>query len=89
MKGLLVFLVGLFSLLYLLLPSILPDQIPIIGALDEVTATTILLSCLSYFGYDLTRLFKRADQAVNKTEAKGAKGAKGAEGDVIDVDPEG
>ena len=82
MKGLLVFLIGLFSVLYLMAPSMLPDAIPFIGALDEVTATTILLSCLSYFGYDLTRLFKRADQAVNKT------GAKGAQGDVIDVEPE-
>ena len=81
MKGFLVFLIGLFSLLYLLFPSMLPDAIPIIGALDEVTATTILLSCLSYFGYDLTRLFKRGEEAVKKTEGESP------EGEVIDVEP--
>ena len=44
--------------IYLLNPTfgvfeLLPDNLPIVGQLDEVAATTGLLACLSYFGIDL------------------------------------
>ena len=51
--------VGIVVTVYLILPSPLPDFIPFVGALDEVTAGLILINCLKYFGIDLTRFFKR------------------------------
>jgi len=60
----LVIIIMIISVIYLIYPSwgvfeIIPDAIPIIGSLDEGVATTLLLSGLSYFGYNLTDLFKR------------------------------
>ena len=57
-KPLLVILVGVLAAIYLLNPGagfieLIPDNIPIIGNLDEAGATMILLSCLAYFGIDL------------------------------------
>ena len=51
--------VGVFSVLVLLFPSLLPDVIPVVGALDEAAATTLLISCLAYFGVDMGSLFGR------------------------------
>jgi uncharacterized membrane protein YkvA (DUF1232 family) len=51
--------VGIFSVLVLLFPSLLPDVIPVVGALDEAAATALLISCLAYFGVDLGGLFGR------------------------------
>ncbi|MCW8858758.1 MAG: DUF1232 domain-containing protein [Deltaproteobacteria bacterium] len=53
-----VFLLGLFALIYLLNPTaglfeLIPDNIPLIGNLDEAAAVTLLLMCLRYFGYEL------------------------------------
>lgn len=53
---------GVFSVVYLMAPSLIPDFIPIVGAIDEAVATTILISSLSYFGLDLGRLFGRASK---------------------------
>lgn len=50
--------VGILSVLVLVFPSILPDVIPLIGTLDEVAATTLLISCLAYFGVDLGNIFR-------------------------------
>ncbi len=56
------------SVLYLLNPDMglvefLPDNFPIVGNLDEVGATLLLLGCLDYLGIQLpgfvTRLFRR------------------------------
>ncbi|MDA3903336.1 MAG: DUF1232 domain-containing protein [Desulfuromusa sp.] len=57
-----VFLLGLFSLIYLLNPTagffeLIPDNIPLIGNLDEAAAVTLLLMCLRDFGYDLPNIF--------------------------------
>jgi len=56
-------LIGLLAALYLLNPSagffeILPDNLPLIGNLDEATATMILLAVLRYFGLDLTKFLR-------------------------------
>ena len=64
MKKILVITIGLLSVLYLLNPTLgvfelIPDNIPLVGNLDEATATTLLLASLSYFGIDLTKFFKR------------------------------
>ncbi len=68
-KHLLVGLLGLASLVYILNPTagvfeLLPDNIPILGNLDEAAATTILLGCLSYFGLDLSRWFRRPNKNI-------------------------
>jgi hypothetical protein len=62
LKKILVATIGILSLLYLLNPGlgvfeIIPDNIPIIGNLDEVTATYLLLSALAYFGADFRGIF--------------------------------
>jgi len=63
MKSLFVILTGILSLLYILNPGagifeLIPDNIPVIGNLDEATAVLILLSCLRYFNIDLANIFK-------------------------------
>ncbi len=55
---------GIFSLLFLLnigvgLIELIPDNVPFIGNLDEGGAVVIILMCLRYFGFDLTKLFER------------------------------
>ena len=57
-----IFLLGLFSFTYLLNPTagfieLIPDNIPIIGNLDEAAAVALLLMCLRYFGYNLPDIF--------------------------------
>jgi hypothetical protein len=68
MKTFLVSLAGLLSALYLANPTLgvfelLPDNIPLVGNVDEATASMVLLGALRYFGYDLTDLFKRNPKA--------------------------
>jgi len=63
MKNLSAALLGALALLYLLNPTagvfeLIPDNIPLIGNLDEAGAMTLLLICLRYFGYDLPDIFK-------------------------------
>ena len=60
-KSVVTFFLGVLSVLYLLnfdagIFELIPDNIPIIGNLDEVAATILLLRCLAYFGLDLTHL---------------------------------
>lgn len=64
MKSLFVALTGLLAFLYLLNPTMglfefLPDNLPLVGNIDDATATMVLLGALRYFGYDLTQLFRR------------------------------
>ena len=64
MKGVIVFFFGLISILYLLnigigIFELIPDNIPLVGNLDEAGAVTLLLMCLRYFGVDMTRLFQK------------------------------
>ena len=63
MKNLLVALLGILAFIYLINPTFgvfefLPDNLPMVGNIDEATATMVLLGALRYFGYDLTNLFK-------------------------------
>ncbi len=63
MKKFGIFLLGLLSVIYLLNPTagifeLIPDNIPVIGNLDEAAAVTLLLMCLRYFGYELPDIFK-------------------------------
>lgn len=57
-------LFGLLAAIYLTNPGagileIIPDNIPVIGNLDEAAATMLLISCLAYFGVDLGGFFGR------------------------------
>jgi len=63
-KSIFVAITGLLSLLYILNPGagvfeLIPDNIPLIGNLDEATAVMVLLASLRYFGFDLGDIFKR------------------------------
>lgn len=69
MKKITVALVGLISLVYLVNPTagvfeLIPDNIPLVGNLDEATATALLLSSLRYFGLDLANLFKKDKDVI-------------------------
>jgi 4-hydroxybenzoate polyprenyltransferase len=64
MKRIVVFCAGILATIYILNPTaglfeILPDNLPLVGNLDEAAAVALLLMCLSYFGIDLPNIFKR------------------------------
>ena len=64
MKSLLIAIAGILSFFYLLNPTLgvfefLPDNIPLLGNVDDATAAMVLLGALRYFGWDLTSLFVR------------------------------
>ena len=63
--------VAAVALLYLINPTagfleFIPDNLPIVGNLDEVAATTILLATMRYYGFDPTRLFMRGEKQKNE-----------------------
>ena len=67
MKSIIVFCLGVISLLYLLnigvgVIELIPDNIPFVGNLDEGSATILLLMCLRYFGLDPARIFERKNK---------------------------
>ncbi len=73
MKGIIVFFFGLIAILYLLnigagIIELIPDNIPLVGNLDEAGAVTLLLMCLRYFGVDMTRLFQKKSSPQNMSE---------------------
>ena len=56
---------GFLALIYLLNPSagiveLIPDNVPIIGNLDEAAATALLLSSLRHFNVDVVSMLQRA-----------------------------
>ncbi len=77
---------GVFSVIFLLNPGAgfffeIPDNIPIIGNLDEAAAAALLISCLAYFGFDVTKIFKKAEENNDQKKTAG-KDPK----EVIDVE---
>ncbi len=55
-------LIGIVCLVYLANPTfglfeLIPDNLPIIGNLDEAMAVTGLLNVARYFGYDFLKWF--------------------------------
>lgn len=73
MKSIVVIILGIISTLYLLNIGIgifefLPDNLPFIGNLDEAGAVALLLMCLRYFGFDLTKIFSKSKDNPNITE---------------------
>lgn len=70
MKNTGIFFLGLFSVIYLLNPTagffeLIPDNIPLIGNLDEAAAVALLLMCLRYFGYELPDIFNPKNNSVS------------------------
>jgi uncharacterized membrane protein YkvA (DUF1232 family) len=58
---------GFIALIYLLNPTfgmfeLIPDNLPIVGNLDEAAATAIVLYALRYFGFDLLRVVNNLDR---------------------------
>ncbi|MEM1208199.1 MAG: DUF1232 domain-containing protein [Planctomycetota bacterium] len=75
LRTILVALLAVASAIYLINPTagvieLLPDNLPLVGNLDEAAAAALLIACLSYFGIDLTKAFTR--RRVKK-ESKGAE----------------
>lgn len=68
-KEFIILMIAAAAVVYLFLPSLLPDIVPLIGWLDEGLATTILLSGLKHWGLDLTGLFGK-DEVEQSTKAK-------------------
>ncbi len=73
MKGILVFCLGIIAVLYLLnigvgVIELIPDNVPLVGNLDEGGAATLLLMCLRYFGIDLTKIFEKKTDRKNIIE---------------------
>ncbi len=63
-KNILVALAGLIGLIYILNPTagvleLIPDNIPIVGNLDEAAAAALVLAALRYYGVDLTGFLRR------------------------------
>lgn len=73
-KEMLVIGLGAVALIYLIYPSLgifelIPDAIPVLGSLDEATATIILVNTFRYYGFDLTKLYgKRAPQLPERRD---------------------
>ena len=71
-KDIVVLACGLVALIYLTNPGagiieLIPDNVPLVGNLDEAGATLLLFSALKYFGVDFTNLFVRdPPAAVNR-----------------------
>ena len=71
MKSVWMVFLGLFALFYLLNPTagffeLIPDNIPLVGNLDEAAAVTLLLAVLRYFGFDFTRFFRSGKEVTPK-----------------------
>lgn len=68
LKEMLIVALAVLAFIYLVYPSLgvfelIPDAIPVIGSLDEASATLILINTLRYYGIDLARLYgKRGEQ---------------------------
>ena len=66
-KDLSIALVGILSFIYLLNFTFgfaeLPDNLPLVGNIDEAVAAALLLNSLKYFGVDLTNLFKKKPES--------------------------
>lgn len=72
-KDIVVFCCGLIALIYIVNPGagiieLIPDNIPLVGNLDEAGATLLLFAALKYFGVDFTNLFVRDAPRMNRRQ---------------------
>ncbi|MGB5157149.1 hypothetical protein [Desulfobacterium sp. N47] len=73
MKNFIIACLGLISICYLLnigvgVIEVIPDNIPFVGNLDEGGAALLLLMCLRYFGFDLTKIFEKSSSTNKEIE---------------------
>jgi len=69
-----VLIVGSLAALYLINPTMgifefLPDNIPLLGNVDEATATLLLISALAFFGIKVPMFFQ-PKQTTSSTSTK-------------------
>lgn len=75
LKKILAVLLGLFALFYLANPGagvleIIPDNLPLVGNLDEAFATMLLLIVMTYFGIEPRTLMGREWRARDSKQRK-------------------
>ena len=68
LKEFVIIIVALIATIYLLNPTagfleLLPDNLPVVGNLDEAAAMAILLNTFAYYGIDMGRLYGRRKPA--------------------------
>lgn len=66
-------MVGILSLIYLFNPTagifeLIPDNLPLIGNLDEAAACAFVLAAFRYFGIDLTAFLGKGLKKDSKDE---------------------
>ena len=71
LKEVVIIIVAVIATLYLLNPTagileLLPDNLPVVGNLDEAGAVTILISTLGYYGIDMSKLYGRKKKPTRK-----------------------
>ena len=76
-KNILVALAGLIGLIYILNPTagvleLIPDNLPIVGNLDEAAAVALILAALRYYGVDLTGFLRRILKDDDKKDDDGS-----------------
>ncbi|MBT7609654.1 MAG: DUF1232 domain-containing protein [Bacteriovoracaceae bacterium] len=59
---------GLIGVIYIFNPTagfieLIPDNLPIIGNLDEAAAVILVISALRYFGFDVTNIFNKKESS--------------------------
>lgn len=59
-----IIIVGIIAAIYLVNPTagvfeLLPDNLPLVGNLDEGAAVALLMNTLAYYGIDWTKLYGR------------------------------
>ena len=63
---------ALFAIFYIINPTagfieFIPDNIPLVGNLDEAGAVFILISALKYFGFEMPNIFKKEEKQRNES----------------------
>lgn len=74
-RMLLVWVIGMASMLYLLnprggYPELLPDGVPWVGNLDELVAALLLFSAIRHFGIDPLKFFPGSDDEEAGTRSR-------------------
>lgn len=82
-KEFVIIVLAVIAAIYLINPTagvieLLPDNLPLVGNLDEAGAVTILISTMGYYGIDLTRLY-----GSRKPKQKIRRITRNAEGEII------
>lgn len=68
LKEFFIIILAVIAIIYLLNPTagileLIPDNLPLVGNLDEAAAVAILVNTLGYYGMDMTKLYGRRKPA--------------------------